>query len=411
MTTPRFILCSLLVLVCVSAHASSDWEATSLPQRYSYRLAVNANGEVFAIGDSMLYSSTDDGFTWTQRGRYILNGFVQSLQIAPSGTIFAGDFALGVHRSTNNGGSWSDNLVDEGCNGLAVHPQGYIFAGLTYSGNGKVHRSSDGGDTWTGVALPNSSGGFATGCFAFGDNNEVYAGSIDGFYKSTDFGLSWTQNNTGLLGKHVRVMTVAPNQDIYIQTIYSSSFDGMYRSTNRGESWQRLEANDPYFSALIAAGNGDLYGTSDDGASRSTNGGVTWTEFNTGLATFERLSSIVISPTGRMFTGGYRVYRSTALLTDVDEPVSHPVSFALEQNYPNPFNPKTEIVYEVDSRQSIELSVYDVLGRKVVTLVEGMQDAGEHTVSFDGSSLASGVYLYRLTAGGLVQTRRMVLTK
>jgi len=412
MKPSRTIPALFLVLLLVSAEApANDWEPTGLPHAYSYRLAINASGDIYAIGDSLLFSSTDDGVTWTQRGRFIENGFARSLHITPSGTIFAADFALGVRRSTDNGASWSGNLAGEGCNGLAIHPEGYIFAGLTYDGNGKVHRSTDCGDTWTGVSLPNASQSFSTECFGFGDNNEVYAGTINGFYKSTDFGLSWTQHNSGLLGKHVRVMVVMPDQRIYIQTIYPAATDGLYRSTNRGESWERLQVNDPYFNALVAADNGDLYGAADNGIFRSTDAGMTWTSLNSGLASFEQMRSIVISPTGHMFAGGNHVYKSAAVLTDVAEPANQPASFVLEQNYPNPFNPTTRIVFRVDSRESIELAVYDLLGRKIATLAGGVHDAGEHSVSFDGSSLASGVYLYRLSAGGLVQTRKLVLVR
>ncbi len=88
-----------------------------------------------------------------------------------------------------------------------------------------------------------------------------------------------------------------------------------------------------------------------------------------------------------------------------------PSSFALRQNYPNPFNPSTRIEYDLPKTTRISLTVYDVLGRKVRTLVEEVQQAGTHIVIFDGTGLASGVYFYQLKAEGYETARSMILLK
>jgi hypothetical protein len=80
----------------------------------------------------------------------------------------------------------------------------------------------------------------------------------------------------------------------------------------------------------------------------------------------------------------------------------------LSQNYPNPFNPSTTIHYALPHQSYVTLTIYDVLGQKVAELVNGVVDAGSHDVKFDGSRLASGVYFYRLQAGGFVQTKRLM---
>jgi len=92
-----------------------------------------------------------------------------------------------------------------------------------------------------------------------------------------------------------------------------------------------------------------------------------------------------------------------------------PTGFTLSQNYPNPFNPSTKIQYTVGNAGLVSLKVYDVLGREVATLVNGRQEAGSYTVPFNTSkgtlSLSSGVYFYRLQAGSLVSTRKLILMK
>jgi hypothetical protein len=87
-------------------------------------------------------------------------------------------------------------------------------------------------------------------------------------------------------------------------------------------------------------------------------------------------------------------------------------TFKLHGNYPNPFNPTTSISYEIpENGVDVRLSVYNVLGQHVVTLVNEQQNAGRYHVNFDAASLASGVYIYRLTAGQHATTSQMTLVK
>ncbi len=86
-------------------------------------------------------------------------------------------------------------------------------------------------------------------------------------------------------------------------------------------------------------------------------------------------------------------------------------NFDLLQNYPNPFNPTTIIAFDVQSSGFVALKVYDILGRRVATLVDGRQSAGKHSVVFDGSRFASGVYFYALQQGSLVLRDKMLLLK
>ena len=89
-----------------------------------------------------------------------------------------------------------------------------------------------------------------------------------------------------------------------------------------------------------------------------------------------------------------------------------PASFELEQNYPNPFNPVTTIKYQLQKDARVELQVFDVIGRKVQTLVKTNQPAGFHEVKFDGKGLASGVYICSLKVDKQqVQNIRMLLLK
>lgn len=86
-------------------------------------------------------------------------------------------------------------------------------------------------------------------------------------------------------------------------------------------------------------------------------------------------------------------------------------SFELRQNYPNPFNPVTNIEYSLPRAGDVNLSVYNVVGQKIATLVKGKQSAGNHLVQFTGNQFASGVYFYKIEAAGQVKIRKMLLVK
>ncbi|MBT8401052.1 MAG: T9SS type A sorting domain-containing protein, partial [Rhodothermia bacterium] len=88
-----------------------------------------------------------------------------------------------------------------------------------------------------------------------------------------------------------------------------------------------------------------------------------------------------------------------------------PDGYALEQNYPNPFNPTTTIEFSMAETQRVQLSVFDMLGRRVATLVDGVQPAGSYRVTFDAAEFASGMYIYRIETANAVLTRSMTLLK
>jgi hypothetical protein len=98
-------------------------------------------------------------------------------------------------------------------------------------------------------------------------------------------------------------------------------------------------------------------------------------------------------------------------LTSVEDLPGVPLVYALEQNYPNPFNPLTKIEFSIPANSDVTLKIYSILGQEVATLVNESLKIGRHAVSFDASKYASGVYLYRITAGQFVSTKKMLLLK
>jgi hypothetical protein len=95
---------------------------------------------------------------------------------------------------------------------------------------------------------------------------------------------------------------------------------------------------------------------------------------------------------------------------------SYPVEFSLSQNFPNPFNPSTTIQYTLQRQEFVRLRIYNLLGQEVATLLEQAQNAGEHTILWNGTNsegkiVTSGVYFYRLETGTFARTKKMLLLR
>ena len=117
-----------------------------------------------------------------------------------------------------------------------------------------------------------------------------------------------------------------------------------------------------------------------------------------------------------VFDGEFTVLDTARITVDPSVSIAQPVQFSLSQNAPNPFNPITTLRFSVAEAGAVRLTIYDVNGREVRTLVEGALPAGHHEVVWDardniGRAVASGVYVYRLTSGESVATRRMTLIR
>jgi WD40 repeat protein len=147
--------------------------------------------------------------------------------------------------------------------------------------------------------------------------------------------------------------------------------------------------------------NGILYG--GVGANVSSAGSLITIDPTTGAGT-------AVGPTGSPGISGLSFVPPP---TSIDEGTDGNTAneFYLEQNYPNPFNPVTHIRFSLPTSSNVKIEVFDLLGNRIAMLMDSKEAAGDHTVDFDASNLASGLYLYRIQADGFVQMKKMVLMK
>ncbi|MBK7227978.1 MAG: T9SS type A sorting domain-containing protein [Ignavibacteriales bacterium] len=185
-------------------------------------------------------------------------------------------------------------------------------------------------------------------------------------------------------------------------------------------------APNPFLSFWIKKADG---GTGALSIEASNNGGLTWTalaqpsfnganyiNYNYSLLNY-RQNNVLIR------IGCYSPYGNTYLLDDITIADSTgwtgvddlngvtPTEFELSQNYPNPFNPSTTIRYAIPNESKVSVSVFNLLGQEVATLVNDIQSAGYHEVIFNASQLSSGVYLYRINAISSTNSKEFTSTK
>jgi hypothetical protein len=138
-------------------------------------------------------------------------------------------------------------------------------------------------------------------------------------------------------------------------------------------------------------------------------GDTTVTLFNDAqIQTFQ--FDVVGDPQSIVFDPGNWILKNNTVVTEVED-VVQPLNYSLQQNYPNPFNPSTTIEYSIPQSGLVTLKVFNVLGKEVATLVNGQNDAGNHTVEFNASALNSGVYFYKIESDNFVETKKMILLK
>jgi hypothetical protein len=157
--------------------------------------------------------------------------------------------------------------------------------------------------------------------------------------------------------------------------------------------------------------------------SSSQNIQVAWSSFNAGFAESRSSNAMVKAVAGQSLVGTSQQANTQitcgfladtlihSVVSAVVEQSETPSAYSLEQNYPNPFNPETRIEFRILNSEFTRLAIYDLLGREIAVLVNGVQPAGFHSVTFDASGLTSGMYLYRLTAGEYIETKRLLVVK
>lgn len=337
----------------------------------------------------------------------------------------------GLYRSDATARLWAPVDVTDPditiVNAIAQSPiDGTIYISAD---GGQIFRSVDDGVTW--VFMGRLPGGAADTPWSLvvdpDDDTIIYAGTFgNGVMVSHNRGKNWApvDGNATLLANnagHVFDMVFDPDAHVLLL----GTGRGVWRSADGGDTWSLLDPaflfgippdgpNPPEVRSLAYDAAGNLYvATWGNGVHVNTD--------PTGVGTFdpyalrgEFVFTVEINPgTGDVFMAsrdaGMQFVLASA--TSNETQVEIPSEFVLEGNFPNPFNPTTNIRFAVPEAGNVRLSVYDLLGREVAVLVDGMIESGWHDVRFDASKLPSGAYLYRLETSQGAASRMLTLLK
>jgi photosystem II stability/assembly factor-like uncharacterized protein len=409
-----------------------------------------------------MYKSTDQGksFPRLSSDRDVQIQFItvdKNPASNSSQTVICPSFGLDYLISQDGGTSWTRKKLP---GYLMVTMRDVKVAGgkmyqivYSYSGGGytQLERSTDFGDTWGQLNV--FSYGAMRGLAVSGPDTLAMQ-AYPGIAMSVDGGNNWSQGpmspdfwvNEAQIGEGRKIFAAGGFYD-------SAATKGMiYVSTDAGSDWRiqdfpaELQQIDMVSSMTGFALGSDskLYRTTDGGKSwnvaitgitafaffdsrrgiasnlqLTTDGGATWSSSTLSPPVYlGSLTGMEFNAKGDLFlagSGSLIKYPDAISLfpgsssTAQDNLDSHAI--ILNQNSPNPFNPSTVISYQLPTNTLVTLKVYDELGRLVKTLVEDRQTAGNHSVTFNASSLSSGVYFYRLSAGSYVSTKKLMLIK
>ena len=391
-------------------------------------LGVGKGASLFAgarigEGGGGVFHSVDNGMTWQLASNDLNSMDVTTLAVAPiSGmggiaTLFAGTFNSGVFVSTDNGNNWAEannGLADQSIKCLAALPapdsSGNCTLLISTHDHG-IYRSSNAGAFWT--PANNGLGDAVTTCFS-SYGKALLAGGNHGIFSSSDNGVTWNLADTGLTNTSVQALAAGG------QSLFAATKGGVFVSTDSCRSWKSTALNNSVVWNLIAVpspvGNGGmaLIANTSTGIRVSTNAGNAWTNTDTVSAGTYVISILVSGDI--LFVGtdetGIWSRPLSELVTSVEasRPPLRSV-YSLQQNYPNPFNPTTTIRYGLPARSHVSLAVFNILGQQVASLVDAIEEQGEHSVRVDLNWLASGVYFYRLQAGDFVLSRKLLLLR
>ncbi len=423
----NFMIVGTRGLIMNSTDSGESWTAVSNHSIVSGNTDVHftSNTKGYMVkGNSYVYITDDAGANWEEFDTSVDAGIGRTLGIrrihfSDENNGWAVTSIGDVLKTTDGGENWTiDTSVIPGESNRVLHAlfspnQNTVFIGGGFAQTRHLKRTTDGGNTWTD--LSNNGVNDVVLDLFFIDMNTGWAVTKYAVFETTDGGDTWTAITEFELENNYRQVFFTDANVGYVIN------DGkLLRTENGGDSWEQTELDSGFIAADVHFSDANNGWVSGNGIWSTSDGGQTWQRNR--VQTSSNLNNVFALSETNIWVFGKEgaLFRSKdAIITSSEDLVNGdvPTQFSLEQNYPNPFNPTTNINFSMAEAGTVKLTVYNVLGQQVSTLISGKRfNVGQHTVTFDAGNLSSGMYLYRIEVhgsnnSGFTKTARMVLVK
>jgi photosystem II stability/assembly factor-like uncharacterized protein len=434
--SPRQILSSLVVLLPLVLNSpalsiTGRWvllPASPVPgssERHDDMAFIDDKHGWVVNGDGDIYSTINGGETWTHladTGVYnrcvaftdSLHGFVGHLY-QNSGS------PLSV--TVNGGTTWTQvslpSPVPHGLCGMWAASGRVVYGVGAYYGTPTLIKTINNGATWTTRDMSNWCGALVD-CYFWDPDSGIAVGSttpgstrLPLILLTTDGGYSWSVRWTGTRTREIcwKISFVSHSVGfVSIENLAGSGAVYFLKTTDGGLNWQENLFSPTYLNCqgigFIDEETGWIGGWSFK-TQLTLDGGGSWQEAGFG---YDINRFRFLSPT-MGYACGDRIYKWTPATSAVAEIPQSARPHLLEQNSPNPFDRETRIHYRVEEAGPVTLQLFDLQGREIRTLVDGMKSPGSYSVVVGAGSLPAGVYAYRLTTRTGTETRKMWLVR
>jgi len=438
-TNPNSLICGNDGGMFITSVGANPWS-----KLYDLPISQFYASEIDYLQPQIKLGGTQDNGTMKSDGTinnwefiYGGDGFHTKVDYTNSNVIYAESQSGGIGRSTNGGQNF--DYIGSGIdftrtNWSTPYVLDILDPNILYLGTYKLHKTTNRGNSWTIISPdltrgPNGRLGTITCVTSAVESDNVtrviYVGADDAKLSvSTNSGTTW-EDRTGTLPERYITDVLADKRDPATAYVTLSGYNldetnpHIFRSTDYGTSWADISGNIPDVpvNSIIIDYDEDstLYVGTDAGVFFTQNLGEQWMVLGTGLPNSPVFDINYHQPTKKLVAGthGRSLFEFDLTgITNIGYNTDLVVNdFILYQNYPNPFNPSTKISWQSSAGGHQTIVIYDALGSEILTLVDEYMSAGNHEVTFESAELTSGIYFYRLKAGEIVLTKKMILIK
>jgi len=435
----KIIFGFLCFLISSFSNAQSGWmlQNSNLNKKLNDVFFINSQTGWIVADSSKILRTTNSGVTWANQTLPFYSPLYSVYFINENTGWAAGGYwyfahAGIVYKTTNGGTNWFINSHTSEVTDIHFINENTGFISYDNSGNfvsaGGISKTTNGGVNWENTENYyedyvinsidfNNSIGWACGYYSDDTSNDSTI-----ILKTTNYGSTWTkkylENNYTWSDHPKQIFSIKEN-------VWAVGKDSaLLRSIDSGENWHETAIqtsrrfNTIYFTNVNTGWIAGSRYSDTTNILKSTNGGLNW--FNLRNIYPDEINSITFVnentgwAVGGFYYNGFGMILKTTTggLTFISSNENQIIeNFHLEQSYPNPFNPTTKIKFDLAKKSFIKLSIYDIQGKLVKTIVEGELTPGSYEREFDGKGVSSGIYFYKMEADNFTSTKRMMLVR